>query len=148
MIKAIMKHIFILSVIAAYIIGTAGFTLSHCCCSKTFMTTSSIINAYTHNSQEAYANHVDDVAVEDGGDVLKQRKCCGDSVYSMDNVNYSNEDNLQAPALYLVELLPLPQLPDSSFKFVTIFDTDIICDISHFRLRKGCAPDILCTFLC
>lgn len=146
--KAIMKHILILAVIAAYLFGTAGFTLSHCCCSNTFKTTSSIINAYTHSSQKAYANHTDEVADVDGVQSLKQRKCCGDSVYSMDGVNYNNEDNMHSPVLYLVELLSLPPLPDSFFKLETSIDTNIICDIYHFRLRKGCAPDILCTYLC
>ncbi len=146
--KAIMRHILIFAVIAAYIIGTAGFTLSHCCCSKTYKTTSSILNAYTHNSQKTYQNHIDDVAAEDGGALIKQRKCCGDSVYSMDGVNYSNEDKMHSPVLYLVEVLALSPLSDSFFKLQTSIGTDIICDISHLRLRKGCESDILCTFLC
>lgn len=132
----------------AYIFGTAGFTLSHCCCSKTFKTTSSILNAYTHNSQKAYINHTDEPEDLEGVHTIKQRKCCGDSVYSMDGVNYSNEDKMHSPVLYLVELLALSPLSDSFFKLQTSIGTVIICDISHLRLRKGCESDILCTFLC
>ena len=132
----------------AYIFGTAGFTLSHCCCSKTFKTTSSILNAYTHNSQKAYINHTDEAEDLEGVHTIKQRKCCGDSVYSMDGVNCSNEDNLQAPSLYLVEILALLPLSDDFCSVSSSVVADIICDISHFRLRKGSAPDVLCTFLC
>ncbi len=138
----------IISVMFAYIFGTAGFTLSHCCCSKTFKTTSSILNAYTHNSQKAYINHTDEAEDLEGVYTIKQRKCCGDSVYSMDGVNYSNEDKMHSPVLYLVELLALSPLSDSFFKLQTSIGTDIICDIFHLRLRKGCESDILCTFLC
>jgi len=146
--KAVIKYIMIISVMFAYIFGTAGFTLSHCCCSKTFKTTSSILNAYTHNSQKAYINHTDEAEDLEGVHTIKQRKCCGDSVYSMDGVNYSNEDNLQAPSLYLVEILALLPLPCDFCSVSSSVVTDIICDISHFLLRRGTSPDLLCTFLC
>lgn len=146
--KAVIKYMMIISVMVAYIFGTAGFTLSHCCCSKTFKTTSSLLNAYTHNSQKAYFNHTDEAVDLEGVQTIKQRKCCGDSVYSMDGVNYSNEDNLQAPAVCLVEILALLPHPDDICSFSSSLVIDTICDISHFWLRRGATPDLLCTFLC
>lgn len=146
--KAVLKYITLISVIAAYIIGTSGFTLSHCCCSKTFKTTSSIINAYVNFSYKDCADHVDETPDQEGVSTIKQRKCCSDQIYSLDGVNYSNEDYQDAPACYLLELLTLSPLSDGFFTQSANNFKQIVCDISHFRLRKGSAPDVLCTFLC
>ncbi|MBR5856026.1 MAG: hypothetical protein IKY70_01980 [Bacteroidales bacterium] len=146
--RAIIKNIFLIAVISAYVTSTAGFTLSHCFCSNTFKVTSSILNAYTNSSSEAYTNHVSDVAGKDGEQSFNKSNCCGDSIFSIDGIKYNNEDNLIVSFCDFVHISHLPVVPQSISISDTKISGSIVFDTHLPQLKKLCSQDILCTFLC
>lgn len=147
--KALLKHTAFLFVVAVYLIGTAGFKLSHCCCSKSFNVIPSLIDAYKQISYKDNHMHVEDLSDSSCTCSFKQRKCCGDSVYSMDGVNYSNEDVLSVPMCNFVELLTLLPVEDDTLLSGYDVKNFEYCDLlSLEKLRRVASPDLLCTFLC
>lgn len=160
--KTAIRNIVFALTIWVYIFGSSGFTVHHCCCKKHYHTTCAIINAWEHYVFSGCEKHNRDASEvsrqnEDGSSsqmtiVKKAKGHCTDFLYTMESQWYSNEDNLQAPAKYIVELLQYLPVDLHTITESQYFGADIEFfynyDTSHYRYRQWCpAPDVLCTFI-
>ena len=163
--KIAVRNILLVLVAWVYIFGSAGFTVHHCCCKKHYHVTCAIVNAWEHyvySGCEKYAKQSDNHAKKENisnnesdngfiAVVKAPEKHCADILFTMDASQYNNEDNLQTPVNYAVELLQYLPVDINSISMTQYFGNDINLfynyDISHYRYRSWCTPDVLCTFI-
>ena len=145
--KVVFKYIIFTVVILHYLVGSIGFTIHHCCCSKLYHTTSlitEVFSPYHYNCKR-----IQEAKEDFGLTVFRPYRHCGSVVYSMDKMKYNNEEKLQSPPLLLFEIenfnfyfnsLLISQLESNTFNNSHIF--------YNCTLKRRCLDaDSLCTFL-
>lgn len=145
-------------VIGAYIFGSSGFTVHHCCCKKHYHVTCSIINAYENYIFSGCEKHTHNAKIEEamceeeGISVIKApKRHCADILFTINAEEYNNEDNLKVPINFTEELIQYCILCSDSISDNQYQNTGVNLffsyDASHYRYRPWCTPDILCTFI-
>lgn len=109
--RTFIRNIILFHIIAVYFFGTAGFTIHHCCCHKSYNVTNAVLNIfhpYVEHNCKRIAEHIS------ADKVLKfrQYRHCGEWNYTIlgENYNGSQKTLIQSPILDLLAIIQIPVL--------------------------------------
>jgi hypothetical protein len=88
--KNYLKNIILFFVVAIYFFGTAGFSIHHCCCKKSYHTTCAIFNSFNPYIEHDCIKYQEHISADK---ILKYRQSrhCGEFIFSKLTEKYNNE---------------------------------------------------------
>lgn len=148
----LVSKILVTLIILQYIVGAAGFQLHHCCCSKSYHISFSIVEAFSpyhyHDCKKCKEDKVAQKLAKHGINTYKPARHCGDTLFQMDNDKYENGTKMVISHL-LYNTLVSPVVAPNQTSFITEADIDRsnIYDDHTLKRRWRSNREALCTFI-
>lgn len=150
MMKLISK-ILITLIILQYIVGAAGFQLHHCCCSKSYHISFSIIEAFSpyhyHDCKKCIEDKVAQNLAKHGINTYKPARHCGDTLIQMDNDKYENGTKMILSNLIYTLVSPVVAPTRTSFISEADVNRSNIYDDHTLKRRWRSYREALCAFI-